>query len=276
MGAWIIVEYPGPDGQSHKAALLLPPDWLEGKPVKTLFWIYPGHRVREPREYFTDPLMPGIYNLRLYAARGYAIVVPSIPFDRKQPPEDLPAHISTHVLAAADALIAKGIVDPARMGIFGQSLGRFGTSAVVTQTDRFKAAASLAGIYDWRGYYLQIDATGRGYPGIEHERSANIPIAEASGYGISAPPWSDLARYSRNSPLDVADRIKTPLLIIHGEQDVRGGMAQADALFVALWRQGKTARLLRYWGESHGLALSPANVRDIDAELARWFDKYLK
>jgi dipeptidyl aminopeptidase/acylaminoacyl peptidase len=274
-GRRIFIDYPGTDGTTYKAVLLLPPGWKEDKPARTLFWIYPGYQVREGREYFTDPLMPGLYNLRLYAARGFAIAIPSIPLDRKKPPEDLPAHVTAHVLAAANALIARGVVDPARMAVFGQRFGGFGTSAVIAHTNRFKAAASLAAINDWRSYYLQIDPTARGYPGIEHERSANMPMVDNYGYGFTAPPWGDAARFSRNSPVDLADRINTPLLIVHGEQDVRGGLAQADALFMALWRQGKTARFLRYWGESHGLALSPANVRDIAGELADWFERWL-
>lgn len=270
-----IIDYSGPDGQPLKAALLLPPDWQAGQRLPTLVWVYPGTRIMVEGDYFSDPTMPGFYNLRLYAARGFAVLIPSMPYDRAKKTGLLLPHLLDGVTPAVDALVARNIADPNRLGIFGQSLGGYTVNGILTQTDRFKAAAAIAGISDWRSYYLSMDPTGRGYAGVEHERSANIPIVEG-GYGqLGKTPWGDPELYEANSPIAFVDRIQTPLLLIHGEQDVRGGLDQAETMFVALWRQGKTARLSRYWGESHGLALSPANVRSIHAELADWFARYL-
>jgi dipeptidyl aminopeptidase/acylaminoacyl peptidase len=93
---------------------------------------------------------------------------------------------------------------------------------------------------------------------------------------MGVPPDEDHDRYWRNSPIAYVDRVNTPLLLIHGEYDKRGAMTQADTFFFSLYRQGKTARLLRYWGETHSLAQSPANIRDIVRETLDWFDRYLK
>ncbi|MGV3478440.1 MAG: S9 family peptidase [Sphingobium sp.] len=271
-----IVDYAGPNGRPLKAAVLLPPGWRPETPLPTLVWVYPGTMISGNGDYFCDPAMPGFYNLRLYAARGFAVLIPSMPFDRTKTPAFALPTLLDGVNPAIDALIARGIADPGRLGILGQSLGGYAVNGIVTLTDRFKAAASIAGISDWRSFHLSMDPTGRGYAGVEHERSANMPIVEGGHGYIGKVPWEAPGLYDANSPIAFTDRIRTPLLLIHGEQDVRGGLDQAETLFMALWRQGKTSRLLRYWGESHGLALSPANVRDVHAELIDWFSRHLK
>jgi len=93
---------------------------------------------------------------------------------------------------------------------------------------------------------------------------------------MTATPWADPAAYARASPLSYVDKVHTPLLIIHGDGDIRGAPSQSERFFYALYQQGKTARLVRYGGESHGLEQSPANIRDIHSRMIDWFDTYLK
>jgi dipeptidyl aminopeptidase/acylaminoacyl peptidase len=123
--------------------------------------------------------------------------------------------------------------------------------------------------------YGQFDATARGYSGIEHEKSLNWVLNELTQPGLGAPAYQDPVLYARHSPLSYVDRVETPLLMIHGEYDKRASLSQAESFFYGLYRQGKTARLLRYWGESHSLAQSPANIRSIYQEILDWFDTYL-
>ena len=184
------------------------------------------------------------------------------------------ADLGKGVLPAVDRLVELGIADPARIGVMGQSGGGYPVYSLTTQTTRYKAAVALAGLTDLAQLHTQFDAAARGYPGIEHEKSENRSINEASmGFGV--PPYEDHDIYWRSSPMAYVDRVQTPLLLVHGEFDKRGAMTQAETFFYSLYRQGKTARLLRYWGESHSLAQSPANVRDIVDETVRWFDRYL-
>jgi dipeptidyl aminopeptidase/acylaminoacyl peptidase len=175
-----------------------------------------------------------------------------------------------------DRLVELGIADQNRLGVLGQSFGGYGVYSLVTQTNRFKAAAALAGFVDAAAMHGQFDPTARGYDGIEHQKSVNWLLVEGSTLGLGVPPMEDFARYWRNSPLTYVDRVETPLLIVHGEYDVRASTAQAESFFFELYRRGKPARLLRYWGENHGLSQSPANVRSIFKETVLWFDKYLK
>jgi dipeptidyl aminopeptidase/acylaminoacyl peptidase len=274
-GQTMLIDYRGAEAQALKAAVILPPGYQPGRRYPTIVWVYASYQVYNLDDYWLDPYLPGIYNLQLYAARGYVVLIPSIPLKRDAPRNDLYADIPKGVLPAIDRLVELGLTDSARVGIMGQSFGGYGVYALVTQTNHFKAAVAIAGFVDLTSHYTQFTATARGYPGIEHEKSDNWSEIETGPITIGVPPYDDHPRFWRNSPLAYVDRVNTPLLLIHGEYDIRGPIGQAESFFYSLYRQGKTARLLRYWGEDHGLAQSPANVRDIFGESVRWFDKYL-
>ena len=91
--------------------------------------------------------------------------------------------------------------------------------------------------------------------------------------GMGSPPWADLQRYIRNSPLTYADRIETPLLIIQGDLDFVP-IQQGEEMFTALYRQNKRAEFVRYWGEDHLLS-SPANIRDMWNRIYLWLDTFV-
>ncbi|HYI40402.1 MAG TPA: prolyl oligopeptidase family serine peptidase [Allosphingosinicella sp.] len=274
-GTTRLIEYEGGAGEALKAAVILPPDYRPGRLYPTLVWVYGGNRVRSLEgEFWLDPFLPGLYNLRLYAARGYVVLIPSMPLPPPRDRADVYAQIPKGVMPAIDRLVALGIADPGRLGVFGQSLGGYSVYALVSQSDRFKAAVAMAGVTSLAAHFGQFDPTARGYAGIMHEKSDNW--AELDQFGESKLPWEDPDDYSRNSPLTYVDRVRTPLLMIHGSADIRGAQTHAEQFFYSLYRQGKTAELLLYGGESHGLSQSPANVRDIFDRTIRWFDRYLK
>jgi len=268
-----LIDYKDATGTPLKAIAILPPDYQPGQRYPTLAWVYGGYIVRSLDDFMSSLFAPGVYNLQLYAARGYVVLIPSIPLDASGDHHGAYTQIPDGVMPALDRLVTLGIADPDRIGVFGQSFGGYSVYALVSQTERFKAAVAIAGITDLTSNYGEFDPTARGYPGIEHEKSDNWEI---NPWGAPEPPWKDLPSYTRNSPLTYADRVTTPLLLIHGSADMRGPQAQAEQFFYSLYAQGKTARLLRYGGESHSLAQSPANVRDIFAETVGWFDRYVK
>lgn len=274
-GTTRLIEYKGMDGTALKASVILPPGHDPAKRYPTLLWVYQAYQVSTIEgDYFLDPYMPGLYNLRLYAARGYVVVVPSMPLPPAPARDDPHALVSGAILPAVDALVDLGIADPDRLGVFGQSRGGYTVFALLTQTDRFKAGVALAGISDLATSYRGFDPTSYGWPGIGHQKSVNWAISEQ--FGRFKPPSEDADGYARNSPLTYADKVTTPLLIVHGELDMRGNAAQAEQFFAALHEQGKTAQYVRYAGESHSLAQSPANVRDIVARTIAWFDRFVK
>jgi dipeptidyl aminopeptidase/acylaminoacyl peptidase len=255
--------------------VLFPADYDPARRYPTLMWVYGGYQPSGVDDYFLDPHMPGLYNLQLYASRGYVVAIPSMPIPRTEAPGEPLAAFPGGVLPAINKLVELSITDNDRVGVFGQSFGGYTVSALVGQTDRFKAAAAIAGATDIATNYGAFDPAARGWPFIEQDMAVNGPIYE-SGLGFKIDPATDPALYHRNSPLTFADRIHTPLLLIHGELDTRAPLSQPEALYSLLRRKGRPARLLRYWGENHSLANSPANIRDITRELIDWFDLHLK
>jgi dienelactone hydrolase len=270
-----MIDYRHADGTALKMAVLLPSDYNPAQAYPTLMWVYGGYQPSGVDDFFLDPHMPGLYNLQLYASRGYVVAVPSMPIPRGEAPGEPLAAFPGGVLPAIDKLVELGFTDNDRVGVFGQSFGGYTVSALVAQTDRFKSAAAIAGATDIATNYAAFDPAARGWPGIEQDMAVNGPIYE-SGLGFKVDPATDPALYHRNSPLTFADRIETPLLLIHGELDARAPLSQPEALYSLLRRKGRPARLLRYWGENHSLANSPANIRDITRELIDWFDLHLK
>ncbi|MBL8268148.1 S9 family peptidase [Steroidobacter sp.] len=275
LGETRLIEYRGIEGQALKAGVILPPDYVPGRKYPTLLWVYAGATVRGLDSDFFNLYSPGMYNMRLYAAKGYVVMMPSMPLAPDGGKNDDYIDLPKGAMPAVDKLIELGIADPDRLAVMGQSYGGYSTYSLVTYTNRFKAAIAIAGITELVSLYGQFDPTARNYGGIEHQKSANWGLLEHGQVSMGVPPWEDLWRYLRNSPLYFVDRVQTPLLMIHGDQDIRGPMTQAEEFFYALYRQGKRAKLLRYWGEDHGLRQSPANVRNVVDEIVAWLDANL-
>ena len=160
------------------------------------------------------------------------------------------------VLAAVDAAIAKYPIDPRRLGITGWSYGGFMTMFAVTQTTRFKAAVAGAGIANWTSYYGQnlIDQW-------------MIPFFGASVY-------DEPAVYARSSPITFIKRVKTPTLVVVGEQDAECPAPQSFEFWHALKTLNVATELVVYPGEGH-MFVQPEHKRDQQQRLLAWFDKYL-
>jgi len=270
-----LIDYRGSEGDELKAGVILPPDYEPGRRYPVVVWVYAGAMVRDTTARTLGLSPPGQYNLHLYAARGYVVLVPSMPLRRRGAEKDDFIDLPKGVMPALDRLIELGIADPDRLAVMGQSYGGYSTYSLVAYTHRFKAAIAMAGLTDLVSLFGQFDPTARSYPGLDHHKSVNWGLLESGQVGLGMPPSDDLWRYLRNSPLYYVDRVRTPLLLIHGEQDIRGPMTQAEEFFYGLYRQGRPARLLRYWGDDHGLRLSPANVRDMVEEIFRWLETHM-
>jgi dipeptidyl aminopeptidase/acylaminoacyl peptidase len=158
------------------------------------------------------------------------------------------------VMAAVDAAVARGIADPDRLGIAGGSQGGFLTAWAVTQTDRFKAGVMIAGVSDWGLMTM----------------SGDLPRFEAALSGGS--PWDGprLLRADERSPVRHARRVRTPLLIVHGEQDRRVPVANAIGFERALRDVGVEVELVVYPREGHSIE-EHAHFADLTRRLREWF-----
>ena len=161
------------------------------------------------------------------------------------------------ILAGVDAAIKKYPIDSAHLGVTGWSYGGYMTMWTVTQTNRFGAAVTGAGIANWQSYYGQnlIDQW-------------MIPFFGASVY-------DDPAVYEKSSPIHFIKNVKTPTLIIVGERDAECPSSQSYEFWHALKTLGVPTQLIVYPGEGH-LFLDPKNQIDRLEQTVGWFDKYLK
>ncbi|MFH1143209.1 MAG: S9 family peptidase, partial [Candidatus Eisenbacteria bacterium] len=163
------------------------------------------------------------------------------------------------LMAVADSMIRRPYVDPDRMGVMGGSYGGFMTTWIVGHTRRFKAAVTERQV------------------GNQVTQSGSSDLGFYRIYARGYYPWEKPLAYLRNSPNFHAARIRTPLLIIHSENDLRCPIAQAEELFTYLKLQRRTVEMVRFAGESHGLSRGgkPQNRRERLARIAEWFAKWL-
>ncbi|MBI5879861.1 MAG: S9 family peptidase [Chloroflexi bacterium] len=162
------------------------------------------------------------------------------------------------VASAADAAVARGLADPARLGIGGWSQGGFMTAWATTQTRRFKAAIMGAGVSDWGMLTLTSDV-----PDFESELGGNVPW---DGPGAR----HDLAL----SPIMVARRAATPILILHGQNDERVPVSQAVGFHRAMRDVGVPSELVIYPREPHGIG-ERAHQIDVLVRVRAWYARWL-
>jgi dipeptidyl aminopeptidase/acylaminoacyl peptidase len=266
------VGYRGAAGEELTGWLILPVDHEPGRRHPLIAILHPGVVFSER----TPPPMLSIVgehaiNPQLLAARGYAVLVASMPLSPEGAPGDPCGEMANGLLPAVDAAIELGLADADRLGLLGHSYGGYGTYALIAQTQRFRAAVALAGIADLVGLYGQFDPRLR-YEPDAHDHLLQT-LAEAGQLRMGVAPWQDPERYVRNSPVFAAGDVQTPLLVVQGDMDYVP-MHQGEQFFSALYRQGKRARFVRYWGEGHVLQ-SPANIDDVWQRIFAWFDEFL-
>jgi len=162
------------------------------------------------------------------------------------------------ILAGVDAVIARGGIDPARIGVTGGSYGGYMAAWLIGHTDRFACAVAARGVYNLLSHHSTSDA---------HE----LVEFEFDGY-----PWELHDKLWQHSPLAHAHKITTPLRILHSEQDYRVPISEAEQLFAILRRRKQVVEFVRYPRESHELTRSgePRHRTDHMERTLEWFDRY--
>lgn len=237
-------------------------------------WVYPGRILSStvPEEMKVDYPFPFV-NLQLFAAHGYAVIIPSMPIGDAPPRSQLLGSI----IPALDGAIALGLVDPERVAIGGHSAGGYTTYSVVTQTDRFKAAIALAGLTNFISEYGIFSPEVRYSDEAPEDHYLGGGLETRFGgisIGLDAPPWQEPELYVDNSPVMHVDKVNTPILMVHGDLDMVP-IQSAEQFFSGLYRLNKTAQFVRYWGEGHNIT-RPANVADLWQRSYAWLDRFLK
>jgi dipeptidyl aminopeptidase/acylaminoacyl peptidase len=269
-GRYRKIEYRSLDGEQLTGWIILPPDYREGARYPLVTWVYAGAVYRDQEPHYGIASNNSL-NVQLFAGQGYAVLLPSMPLGAEGTIDDPMLRLSSGVLPAVDKAIELGIADSTRLFLAGQSFGGYSTYGLITQTRRFTAAIALAGLSNLISLYGQFDARVR-YADHPQENLFQAALMESAQVRMGGPPWKDTGRYLRNSPIFYVDRVETPLLIIQGDLDYVA-MQQGEEFFTSLYRQGKRASFVRYWGEGHVLE-SPANIRDMWRRMFAWMEQF--
>ena len=255
-----LVKYKRADGVELSFTLYLPPDYKPGRRLPTVFYAYPldyteaqvAGQVQGTTQQFT--MFTG-YSHLFFLLAGYAVL------DRVAMPIVGPSltaydtyleQLVADAKAAVDKAVELGVTDRDRIGVIGHSHGAMMTANLLAHSDLFRAGVARSGAYN-----KSLTAFG-----FQNERR---------------PLWEARDTYVKVSPLFSADKIKQPILLIHGEADFNPGTipSQSERLYEAVRGTGGTARLVMLPFESHAY-LARESVEHTLYEMLSWFDRYVK
>ncbi|MDX6610906.1 MAG: hypothetical protein QOD75_92 [Blastocatellia bacterium] len=255
-----LVAFKNADGVPLKGLLLKPENFDTRRKYPMIVYIY--ERLTQGLHNFRNPGPGTSINPTFYVSNGYLVFMPDIVYTIGYPGQSA----LKCVLPGIQAVVDKGYVDEKAIGIQGHSWGGYQIAYMVTQTNRFRAAAPGALVSNMTSAYSGI-RWGTGLPRqfqYEHTQSR-----------IGGTLWDYPMRYLENSPVFRADRVETPLMMIHNDEDDAVPWYQGIEYFLALRRLGKEAYMFSYNGEKHGLR-KRINQKDYTRRLQEFFDHFLK
>ena len=258
-----LITYKRADGVALSGTLYLPPNYDKSKKEKLpmLMWAYPREfkdaatagQVTTSEYKFTSPSYGGpVY----WALRGYAVLddaaFPIIGEGKEEPNDTFVPQLVANAKAAIDAVDALGYIDRDKVAVGGHSYGAFMTANLLTHSNLFAAGIARSGAYNRTLTPFGFQSEQRNY-------------------------WEAPEVYNIMSPFMNAEKMKTPLLLIHGEADNNTGTfpMQSERYFNALKGLGATTRLVLLPKESHGYA-AKENIMHMLWEQDQWLEKYVK
>ena len=254
-----VIKWSGNDGHMVEGILIYPIDYQKGKVYPLLTHTH-GGPASSDKMYFD-----GYAHAR--AGRGYAIFKPNYRGSTgygNQVLRDMVGHYFHHadgdVLTGIDYLIEKGIADPQQLGTLGWSAGGHMTNWLITVTDRFKAASSGAGASNWISMYAQSDV-----------RIYRTPWFQGDPWQADSP----LDTYRAHSPIFQIYKVKTPTLILVGENDKRVPMPQSVELYRGLKANTVPTELVIFPRSGHGPQELRHRLYKMNKEF-QWLEKYIR
>lgn len=254
-------QFEGKDGLPLEGWMIKPARFEAGKKYPAIVEIHGGPHVTYGEAFF--------FEFQLLASKGFGIFFcnprGSSGYGRKftkMVVGDWGGMDYQDIMALADRAEKEDWVDSCKMGVTGGSYGGYMTNWIVGHTSRFAAAVTQRSISNM---YTKYGTSDIGFYGNK------------KGFG-DRDLWDNESFIMERSPIRYAPSVKTPLLILHSEQDYRCPMEQAEQWYVALKRLGKTVEFVRFAGENHELSRSgkPWNRVERLDRITGWFEKYLK
>ena len=202
--------------------------------------------------------------MQLFAAAGYMVVY-SNPRGSTSYGEEFgnlihhayPGNDYDDLMSVVDAVIARGSVDAGNLFVTGGSGGGVLTAWIVGKTDRFRAAVSAKPVINWQSFVLVSDQP-----------------SFFTRYWFASPPWEKPEDYLRRSPLSLVGNVKTPTMLLTGEEDYRTPISESEQLYEALKLRKVDTALVRVPDASHALISRPSQLIAKVAHILAWFDKY--
>lgn len=244
------------DGREIQAWIATPPDFDPKKKYPLILEIHGGPHAAYSAAYSTE--------IQLYAAKGY-VVVWANPRGSTSYGEDF-ANLIHHnypsldyndLMDVVDGVIAKGYVDPEQLFVTGGSGGGVLTAWIVGKTDRFKAAVVAKPVINWLSFSLTADAS-----------------VYFTQYWMPGMPWEHVEHLWKHSPLSLVGNVKTPTLLLTGEDDYRTPISETEQYYQALKLQKVDTAMIRIQKAHHGIASRPSNLVQKIGNIIAWFDKY--
>ena len=194
------------------------------------------------RHHYTSPyeIIGGEINVRKYIEDGYIVIEPDIYNEMG----NTGITAAENVVDVLDEVIKRFPVDEELLGIFGHSFGGYEANFIITQTNRFKAAVSSAGVADLRSFYFTVNW---------ETVKADMWRMETQQWRMGRGYYEVPGGYADNSPIEHIEKVQTPLLLISGKTDYQINWQQSVMMFLAMKRLKKETELLLFPGEGHVL-----------------------
>jgi len=245
------------DQRPIDAWLVLPPQFDRNRKYPLILEIHGGPFAAYGPLFSTDN--------QLYAAAGYAVLYTNPRGSTSYGDEfanlihhKYPGNDYDDLMSSVDAAIAQGYIDPDNLFVTGGSGGGILTAWIVGKTTRFKAAASQKPVINWASTVLTTDIT------------TFMPK-----YWFDKLPWEDPTAYWERSPLSLVGSVKTPTLVVVGDQDFRTPLSDSEQYYEALQLQGVPTGLVKVPGASHGgLTARPSQSAAKASAILAWFERY--
>lgn len=249
------------DGHQMQGILYKPENFDPGKKYPVIIHYYEKKSFALNMYIFPENINGGCnINIPTYVSNGYLVFTPDIDYVLGDPMQGT----YDAVISTADHLSTLSFIDKERIGIGGCSFGGLQTNYLVTHTNLFRAAYSSSSMSDMISAYGDV-------PGRYKSLSGYFELGGQARMGGTL--WQRPEKYIKNSAIFNADKVSTPLLLMHTTNDGVYSFSQALEFFVALRRLGKKVWLLEYTDANHGV--SGGAAIDFGIRLRQFFDHYL-
>jgi dienelactone hydrolase len=268
-GRRILFDYKNKDGVRLQGILALPDDYKPGEKRPMLVNFYEKNSQNLNR-YSAPSYLTGMGSSPIQAvSNGYITMLPDVHFRTGASHSDMLECVE----AATRKVIEMGYVDPKRIGINGHSYGGEGAAFIGTQSKLFAAVGMGAGVTDLFSDFNQNWGWSYQVTGGSGANGHDYYLYSQGREGVS--PWDDPDLYHFESALTHVPKVTAPFLIMHGTADPTVAFQNGLGFYNALRYNNKTAVLLAYPGEGHGLR-GMANRKDLTIRYFEFFDHYLK